>query len=152
MFTDPGIWSRPAVMVFRSVDIALYCRCDVTSPESVHSASLQIKEHFKGVSPSILVNNAGIGHDFPIFSPPIAKLKKLIDVNLTSHWITCAEFCPGMVKRNKGHVVEVASMSSFVSVGRFSDYSAGKAALISFSESESAARNEAWSSVSCHSC
>jgi short-subunit dehydrogenase len=42
-----------------------------------------------------------------------------------------------MVERNKGHVVEVASMSSFVSVGRFSDYSAGKAALVSFSESES---------------
>jgi short-subunit dehydrogenase len=53
-----------------------------------------------------------------------------------------------MVKANKGHVVEVASMSSFVSVGRFSDYSAGKAALVSFSESESAARNEACSSLS----
>jgi all-trans-retinol dehydrogenase (NAD+) len=41
-----------------------------------------------------------------------------------------------MVKQNKGHIVELASMSSFVGVSRFSDYSAGKAALTSFSESE----------------
>ena len=42
-----------------------------------------------------------------------------------------------MVKNNKGHIVEIASMSSFLGVGVFSDYSAGKTALISFTESES---------------
>lgn len=42
-----------------------------------------------------------------------------------------------MVKNNKGHIVEIASMSSFVSVGIFSDYSASKAALVSFTESKS---------------
>jgi all-trans-retinol dehydrogenase (NAD+) len=42
-----------------------------------------------------------------------------------------------MVKNNKGHIVEIASMSSFVGVGVFSDYSATKTALISFVESES---------------
>jgi hypothetical protein len=41
-----------------------------------------------------------------------------------------------MVKNNKGHIVEIASMSSFVGVGIFSDYSACKTALISFTESE----------------
>ena len=42
-----------------------------------------------------------------------------------------------MVKRNKGHIVEIASMSSFVGVGVFSDYSACKTALISLTESKS---------------
>jgi short-subunit dehydrogenase len=42
-----------------------------------------------------------------------------------------------MVKKNKGHIVEIASMSSFLGVGVFSDYSAGKTALVSFTESES---------------
>jgi short-subunit dehydrogenase len=41
-----------------------------------------------------------------------------------------------MVKNNKGHIVELASMSSFVTVGIFSDYSAAKTALVSFTESE----------------
>jgi short-subunit dehydrogenase len=42
-----------------------------------------------------------------------------------------------MVKRNKGHIVEIASMSSFVSVGQFSSYSATKLALVAFTESKS---------------
>jgi len=41
-----------------------------------------------------------------------------------------------MVKQNKGHIVEIASMSSFVSVGQFADYSATKAGLIALSECE----------------
>ena len=56
-----------------------------------------------------------------------------------SRRITCSVFVPPMVKTNKGHIVELASMSSFISVGSFSDYSAGKAALVSFTESESSA-------------
>lgn len=47
-----------------------------------------------------------------------------------------------MVKRNKGHIIEIASMSSFVGVGVFSDYSACKTALISLTESESLASHE----------
>jgi all-trans-retinol dehydrogenase (NAD+) len=50
---------------------------------------------------------------------------------------TCRAFGPDMVKRNKGHIVEIASMSSFLGVGVFSDYSACKLALVSFTESES---------------
>ena len=134
---DRASWSGSHFPVLRHVptDIALYVRCDVTDPESVQSAAASIKKQL-GSSPSILVNNAGIGHDFPMFDPPMQRVKKLIDVNLTSHWITCAAFCPDMVANNKGHIVELASMSSFVSVGRFSDYSATKAAIVSFSESE----------------
>jgi hypothetical protein len=49
---------------------------------------------------------------------------------------TCRAFAPDMVKRNKGHIVEIASMSSFVGVGVFADYSACKTALISLTESE----------------
>lgn len=47
---------------------------------------------------------------------------------------TCRAFAPDMVKQNKGHIVEIASMSSFVSVGQFADYSATKAGLIALSE------------------
>ncbi len=86
---------------------------------------------------SILVNNAGIGHDHAILDAPPARVKKLIDVNLTSHWFTCRAFVPGMVRANKGHVVEIASMSSFVSVGQFADYSATKVGLVAFTEGES---------------
>ena len=68
---------------------------------------------------------------------------------------TCRAFGPDMVKRNKGHIVEIASMSSFLGVGVFSDYSACKLALVSFTESElfsSPTHNHFLSSHSRHLC
>lgn len=56
----------------------------MTDAEGVHSAAEEIRS--KLGSPSILVNNAGIGSDYPIFEIPAAKVKKLIEINLTSHW------------------------------------------------------------------
>ena len=130
--------------------IAHYIKCDVTNSDAVDAAADEIRE--KLGAPSILINNAGIGSDYPIFELPPQRVKKLVEVNLTSHWyvislyydnsmlidrFTCRAFGPDMVKRNKGHIVEIASMSSFLGVGVFSDYSACKLALVSFTESES---------------
>jgi NAD(P)-dependent dehydrogenase (short-subunit alcohol dehydrogenase family) len=56
----------------------------VTDPDEVNKAAQEIKTNLGSVS--ILVNNAGIGHDFPILSAPPARVKKLIEVNLISHW------------------------------------------------------------------
>ena len=64
--------------------VTLYIKCDVTDSDAVDAAASEIRSKLK--SPSILVNNAGIGHDFPIFEAPPNRVKKLIEVNLTSHW------------------------------------------------------------------
>lgn len=72
-----------AVVALSSV-ITLYIKCDVTDPDAVDAAAAEIRTKLK--SPSILVNNAGIGHDFPVFDAPPRRVKKLIEVNLTSHW------------------------------------------------------------------
>lgn len=115
--------------------VALHVQCDVTDAQAVNEAANTIRA--KLGSPSILVNNAGIGQHSGIFESPPNSVKKLIDVNLTSHWYTCAAFGQDMVKRNKGHIVEIASMSSFVSVGYFSAYSATKVGLVALVECES---------------
>lgn len=120
---------------------AVYCKCDVSDPESVKQAAEKVRREVG--TPSILLNNAGIGQDYPMLEAPLEQVKKLVEVNLISHWYTCQAFVPAMVQRNKGHIVEIASMSSFVSVGMFSDYSACKVALCAFSEggATSARRN-----------
>lgn len=63
---------------------AQYEKCDVTDPESVNAAAKAVKA--KLGAPSILVNNAGIGNEFNILDAPPAKVKKLFEVNLISHW------------------------------------------------------------------
>ena len=64
--------------------MAHYIKCDVTDPDAVDAAAVEIRE--KLGAPSILINNAGIGHDFPIFDIPPQRVKKLLEVNLISHW------------------------------------------------------------------
>ena len=57
-----------------------------------------------------------------------------MEVNSLSHWFTVKAFVPEMVRRNKGHVVSVASMASFAGFPGNTDYSSAKAALMAFHE------------------
>jgi all-trans-retinol dehydrogenase (NAD+) len=47
-------------------------------------------------------------------------------VNLTSHFILIKEFLPGMLAAQKGHIVTIASMASFVAAPGLLDYACSK--------------------------
>ncbi|KAJ4159979.1 uncharacterized protein LMH87_007914 [Akanthomyces muscarius] len=110
-----------------------YFKCDVTDPESVNKAADAVRAEYG--HPSILVNNAGITVPKSILEIPPATLNKVFAVNTISHWYTVQAFVPHMVEVNKGHVVTVASMASFVALAKGADYSATKAAALAFHES-----------------
>ena len=82
----------------------------------------------------ILINNAGFG-DFGEFA--LADTKRIIDmmhVNMTvvtelMHWAL-----PGMVKRHRGTVMNLASMAAFMSGPLMATYHATKAYVLSLSE------------------
>lgn len=57
-------------------------------------------------------------------------------MNVISNFYTVKAFLPDMVKNNKGHVVTVASLASYISVAGIVDYCATKAAVLSFHEGE----------------
>jgi all-trans-retinol dehydrogenase (NAD+) len=85
-------------------------------------------------APSILVNNAGILSSHTILHTPDAYLRKIFDVNVLSNWYTTKAFLPAMISANKGHIVTVASSASFIGVAGLADYTASKAAILSFHE------------------
>ncbi|KAG6037518.1 hypothetical protein E4U41_005047 [Claviceps citrina] len=62
-------------------------------------------------------------------------LRAVFAVNTLSHWGLVQQFLPHMVALNKGHVVTVASMASFIALPGGADYAASKAAALSFHES-----------------
>lgn len=64
-------------------------------------------------------------------------VEKIFRVNLISHWQLVQEFLPGMLKQQKGHIVSIASVASFVGVASMVDYSATKAGLLAFHEGNS---------------
>ncbi|VUC25656.1 unnamed protein product [Clonostachys rosea] len=110
-----------------------FYRCDVTSTESVAEAADAVRRELG--HPSILVNNAGITQPTPILKMPESFLRRIMGVNLMSLWFTTQQFLPRMIQLNKGHVVTVASIASFVALATAADYSATKAGALAFHES-----------------
>ncbi|KAH0596037.1 hypothetical protein MHUMG1_05896 [Metarhizium humberi] len=118
---------------FAADPLVRYYKCDITSPDSVAKAADAIRKDLG--HPSILVNNAGITRPLPILEMPQDFLHKIFDVNCLSHWTLVQQFLPHMIKVNKGHIMTVASMASFIALPKGADYSATKAAALSFHES-----------------
>ncbi|KAH7093115.1 hypothetical protein FB567DRAFT_164058 [Paraphoma chrysanthemicola] len=109
-----------------------YYRCDITSPDAIRVAAEAIRSDLG--SPSILINNAGIGNAFTILEIPFDNLQRLFQINLLSHWSTVKEFLPDMLAKKKGHIMSVASLASFCTLAAAVDYSCTKSALLSFHE------------------
>lgn len=130
---------RVAVLDVQDVpsDLALnelitYYKCDLTSAESVKDTAASIRDNLG--NPSILVNNAGITGSHTILKTPPDFLQRIFSTNVMAHWRTVQEFVPSMVARNRGHIVTVASMSSFITNSANCDYTATKAGLLAFHE------------------
>lgn len=109
-----------------------FYRCDVTSGEEVKSVADAVRRDLG--NPSILINNAGITRPLPIMEMPESYLKKIFGVNCIALWLTTQQFLPSMVEQDKGHIITLASIASYVALARGADYSATKAAALSFHE------------------
>jgi short-subunit dehydrogenase len=109
-----------------------YIKCDVTSPSSIAAAAGEVRALLG--EPSILVNNAGVGRPHSIVDTSTEWATKIFQINIISHFWLTREFLPDMIKKNKGHVVGLASMASFVAPPGIVDYASTKAAVMAFHE------------------
>ncbi|KAF2264265.1 dehydrogenase/reductase SDR family member 8 precursor [Lojkania enalia] len=106
--------------------------CDITDPTAVNTTAERIRAMMG--SPSILVNNAGIAQAHTILDTSDEWLRKIFDINLLSNFTTVKAFLPDMIAKNKGHIVSVASASSYLGIAGMVDYTATKAGVLSFHE------------------
>jgi short-subunit dehydrogenase len=87
-----------------------------------------------GVVADILVNNAGLATLGPVASSnPKAELN-LIEVDVAAVVDLCSRFVPGMVKRGRGAVLNVASVGAFGPVPGQASYGAAKAFVLSYTQ------------------
>ncbi|KAH8659870.1 hypothetical protein BX600DRAFT_482032 [Xylariales sp. PMI_506] len=114
------------------VETVSYWKCDITSTREIHEVANQIRKTLG--NPSILINNAGIAHFHSIIDAPEERVKRVLGVNLGALWSTTKEFLPSMITRNKGHIVTVASVASFIGMAKTVDYCASKAGALAFHE------------------
>lgn len=113
-------------------DLLTYFRCDISSPTAIAETADKIRADIG--SPSILINNAGITGSHTILKTPSEFLGRIFDINILSHWRLVQQFVPDMVQKNKGHVVTVASVNSYLTNSANADYVATKTAALSFHE------------------
>eukprot|EP00672_Neobodo_designis_P028698 CAMPEP_0174828872 /NCGR_PEP_ID=MMETSP1114-20130205/1582_1 /TAXON_ID=312471 /ORGANISM="Neobodo designis, Strain CCAP 1951/1" /LENGTH=292 /DNA_ID=CAMNT_0016062599 /DNA_START=27 /DNA_END=905 /DNA_ORIENTATION=+ len=93
---------------------------DVTDREKVYSTARAVGKV------DILINNAGIVTGKSILDCPDALMEKTVQVNTISHFWTIKAFLPGMLERNSGNIVTIASAAGLNGVAGLVDYCASK--------------------------
>ena len=106
---------------------------DVTDRAAVHACAQEVTDTMGGVD--VLVNDAGVVSGRPFLELTEAQVRRTFEVNaLAPYWVTGA-FLPGMLERDEGRLVTVASAAGLVGVPRQVDYAASKHAAVGFDES-----------------
>jgi len=105
---------------------------DVSDADHAHEAVRALDERRPL---DLVIANAGVGGATPMKKATWPQVRKILDLNLHGAVATLMGALPGMVARNRGHLVGVASTAGFRGLPKFSAYSSSKAALITFLES-----------------
>jgi uncharacterized protein len=105
---------------------------DLSDPAAPQTIYDKVRE--EGIEVSVLVNNAG----FTLFSPFVEieweKNAELLAVNIVALTHLTRLFLPGMVEREYGRVLNLASTAAFQPGPLMATYYASKAYVLSFSE------------------
>jgi short-subunit dehydrogenase len=83
----------------------------------------------------ILVNNAGIEFGGPFADNTVDEIESTVDVNLKALMVLTRQALPGMLQRNRGHVVNIASLAGKVSAPALATYVATKHGVVGFTHS-----------------
>jgi len=78
----------------------------------------------------ILINNAGINIRKPLVEFTLEEWRRVLDTNLTSVFLMCRSFIPGMKGAGYGRILNMTSTMSWVSLPGRAAYSASKTALL----------------------
>ncbi|WP_234567082.1 SDR family NAD(P)-dependent oxidoreductase [Rhodohalobacter sp. 614A] len=87
---------------------------DVTSPDDWQKVVNKTTAEFGGID--ILVNNAGIASQAPFLESNYETYKKIIDVNLNSHYLGIMAVAPSMIERKGGSIINMSSTVGMVAL------------------------------------
>jgi len=107
--------------------------CDVSDEERVNEVMADVTDKCGKID--ILVNNAGIYDTWIPFAQSDSKeWRKKFDINVLGTMYCTRAVLPGMIERQYGRIVNVASVAGVYGIAKFVDYSATKGAIIAFTK------------------
>jgi len=109
------------------------CVCDLTRREDIEAAAERAL--VDGGPVDILVNNAGIVSGKNLLEITPAEIERTFHVNTLAIFWTAKAFLPGMLERNRGHIVTIASAAGLAGTSKLTDYCSSKFAAVGFDES-----------------
>ena len=127
-----------------------------TLPVQVQTISLDLAqkgncralyEQVKDQDLDILINNAGRGLFGPFDETDLEEELAMLDINIRCTHILTKLFLPDFKRRNKGHILNVASSAAFLPGPLLSSYYASKAYVLRLSEAISEELRRAGSQV-----
>ncbi|MCS6068873.1 oxidoreductase [Klebsiella variicola subsp. variicola] len=126
--------NREALRAFEALDSQRSCGylLDVTNVERIDEVVEEIESTIGPID--VLVNNAGYGHEGILEESPLAEMRRQFDVNVFGAVAMIKAVLPGMRRRRRGHIINITSMGSFITLPGISYYCGSKFALEGISE------------------
>ncbi len=97
-----------------------------------------VQAFFDGVEVDVLVNNAGVSSSAPLARTALEEWNRQLAVNATGAFLCTRAVLPGMLERDRGRIVTVASVTSHAGARYVSGYAASKHAVLGLTRSVAA--------------
>src|SRR4051812_12325656 len=132
------------VLVARSADQLEALAAQLATPSHVLPADLSDADararllgdiESRGLTPQVLVNNAGFSTMGPVHTSDPEVERNMLELDVVALADLCARFLPGMVERGRGAVLNVASTAAFQPLPGQAGYGAAKAFVLSYTRS-----------------
>lgn len=123
-----------ALQAFEALDTqrAFGYLLDITNVERINEVAVEIESSVGPID--VLVNNAGYGHEGILEESPLAEMRRQFEVNVFGAVAMIKAVLPGMRQRRCGHIINITSMGSFITLPGISYYCGSKFALEGISE------------------
>ena len=121
--------------------VALLKEHDLSPESHLFSADLTHEDEVRLLRESVesklgpvqsLINLAGASSNGMSWKLGLDEFRKIVDANLTSTFLSCREFIPGMRNAGNGRIVNVSSVVAFTGAAGASHYCAAKAGIAGF--------------------
>lgn len=108
------------------------CAADLSQPNEVDALCEGLEKERLAID--LLINNAGLGDHGPFATSSPQRLSDIMQVNIVALTALTRRFLPAMMVQQRGGILNVSSIASFLPVPEMAVYAASKAYVTSFSE------------------
>ena len=122
-FVYAGARKAADIDELNKIDNVMAVRLDVTKQDEIDAAVELIQKEVRGVWG--VVNNAGVNVVAPLIEADVSELEFLFDVNVYGVFRITKAFSP-LVIESQGRIVNISSISGFLSGAAYGMYSASK--------------------------